>query len=138
MSDEKKELIARSKKLIRLIKAGDPPRNYVERRTNLLKEEPDHRNVESNKNVPGFRGTTIKEYDEYTIFDIEQFIEDITQNNADKHIVGFYEDRVGTYKNIHFHDGPSGQGSRVSLSTTIDQPPLSSSLTLPHLQHRNS
>ncbi len=80
----------------------------------MLKEEPDHRNVERNKNVPGFHGTTIKEYDEYAIFDLEEFIEDITQNNADKHIVGFYEyeDRFGTYKNINFHDGPSGQGSR--------------------------
>jgi hypothetical protein len=62
--------------------------------------------------VHGFYGTTVKEYDEFAIFDLEQFIEDITQNNADKHIVGFYEDRVGACKNIHFNDGPSGQGSR--------------------------
>jgi hypothetical protein len=112
LSDEKKELIARSKKLIRLIRSGDPPKNYVERRANKLKEQPGDRNVEGNKNVHGFYGTTIKEYDEYAIFDLEEFIEDITTNNADKHIVGYYEDRVGAYKNIHFHDGPSGQGSR--------------------------
>ena len=53
-----------------------------------------------------------KEYDEYAIFDLEQFIDNVSTNNADKHIVGFYEDRVGTVKNIHFNDGPSGQGSR--------------------------
>ena len=41
---------------------------------------------------------------------IEQFIDDISTNNADKHIVGYYEDRAGTYKNIKFGDGPSGQG----------------------------
>jgi hypothetical protein len=112
LSDEKKELIARSRKMIKLIKAGDPLKNYVERRTNVLKEQPDDRNVESNKNVHGFYGTTIKEYDQYAKYDLEEFIGDITTNNADKHIVGFYEDRAGTYKNIHFHDGPSGQGSR--------------------------
>ena len=66
----------------------------------------------TNKNVQGFYGTTNKEYDEYAIFDLQEFIEDITTNNADKHVVGFYEDRVGTYKNIHLSDGPSGQGSR--------------------------
>ncbi len=112
LSDEKKDLIARSKKLVRLIKSGNPPKNYVERRVNKLKEESGDRNVESNKNVHGFYGTTIKEYDEYAVFDLEEFIEDINTNNADHHIVGFYEDRVGTYKNINFRDGPSGQGSR--------------------------
>ncbi len=43
---------------------------------------------------------------------LEEFIEDISTNNADKHVVGFYEDRVGTYKNINLRDGPSGQGTR--------------------------
>ena len=42
---------------------------------------------------------------------IHDSLEDITTNNADKHVVGFYEDRVGTYKNINFRDGPCGQGS---------------------------
>ncbi len=81
-----------SKRLIKLIKSGDPPRNYVERRANKLNEEPDvhgFRSVESNKNVQGFYGTTIKEYDEYAIFDLEEFIDDIITNNADKHIVCF-------------------------------------------------
>jgi hypothetical protein len=82
LSAEKKELIARSKKLIRLIKSGDPPKNYVERRANKLREEPDDRNIDSNKNVHGFHGTTIKEYDEYAKFDLEEFIEDISTNNA--------------------------------------------------------
>ncbi len=40
LSDEKKDLIARSRKLMRLIKSGDPPKNYVERRANKLKEVP--------------------------------------------------------------------------------------------------
>jgi hypothetical protein len=114
LSEEKKDLIARTKKLIKLIKSGDPPRNYVERRTNKLKEKPDangFRNADGNKNVQGFYGTTTREYDEYAIFDLVEFIEDITTNNADKHILGYYEDRTGTYKNIRFHDGPSGQGS---------------------------
>ncbi len=79
-----------------------------------MKEEPEalgFRNVDRNKNVQGFCGTTNKEYDEYAIFDLEEFIEDITSNNADKQVVGFYEDRAGTYKNIHLNDGRSGQGS---------------------------
>jgi hypothetical protein len=63
LSDEKKELIARSKRLIKLIKAGDPPKNYVERRASKLKEQPGDRSVDGNKNVHGFYGTTIKEYD---------------------------------------------------------------------------
>ena len=54
---------------------------------------------------------TIKEYDDDAVFELEQFIDDLKTNNADKHIVGYYEDRVGTYKNINFNDGPSGQGS---------------------------
>ena len=115
LSDEKKDLIERSKRLIRLIKAGDPPKNYIERRASKLKEKPDalgYRSIDCNKNVQGFYGTTNKEYDEYAIFDLEEFIEDVVTNNADKHVVGFYEDRIGTYMNMHFHDGPSGQGSR--------------------------
>ena len=113
LSDEKKDLIARTKKLIRLIKSGDPPRNYVERRANKLKEKPDANGYRSSdgNNVQGFCGTNNREYDEYAIFDLEQFIENITTNNADKHILGYYEDKTGTVKNIHFNDGPSGQGS---------------------------
>ena len=64
----------------------------------------------STTSVHGFYGTTVKE-SEFAIFDLEQFIENITTNNADKHILGYYEDRTGTLKNIHFNDGPSGQGS---------------------------
>ena len=41
----------------------------------------------------------------------KQFIEGIKTNNADKHIVGYYEDRIGSRKSITFNDGPSGQGS---------------------------
>ncbi len=46
------------------------------------------------------------------MFDLEEFIDDVSTNNTDKHIVGFYEDRIGTYKNIILRDGPSGQGTR--------------------------
>jgi hypothetical protein len=113
LSDEKKDLIARSKKLIRLIKSGDPPKTYVERRANKLREDPRDDNMgSSTTSVHGFYGTTVKEYDEFAIFDLEQFIENIGTNNADKHILGYYEDRTGACKNIHFNYGPSGQGSR--------------------------
>ena len=114
LSDEKKDLITRTKKLIRLIKSGEPPRNYIERRASKLKEEPDANGYRSSdgSNPLGFYGTTNREYDEYAVFDLEQFIENISTNNADKHVLGYYEDRTGTCQNIHFNDGPSGQGSR--------------------------
>ena len=101
MSDEKKDLVKRAKWLIKLIKAKDPPKNYVARRSNKLQGEARDIN----------EGTTTKEYDYDAVFELEQFIDDLKTNNADKHIVGYYEDRVGTYKNINFNDGPSGQGS---------------------------
>ena len=46
------------------------------------------------------------------IFDLEQLIDNISTDNADKHILGYYEDRIGAYLNIDSRDGPSGQGSR--------------------------
>ena len=87
LSDEKKELIARTKRLIKLIKAGDPPKNYVERRTNKLNEEPSTRNIEGDRNVTGFYGTTTKEYDEYAIFDLESFIDDIKSLSCDIRLI---------------------------------------------------
>jgi hypothetical protein len=113
LSEEKKEQVARARKLIRLIKSGDPPKNYVERRKNKLSENvrSDHKgNVATS--VLGFYGTTMKEYDEFAIFDLEQFVDNISTNNADMHILGYYEDRIGAYPNINSRDGPSGQGSR--------------------------
>ncbi len=101
MSDDKKDLVKRAARLIKLIKGGDPPKNYVERRTNILRGEARDWN----------EGKTIREYDEYAVLELEHFIDDVSTNNADKHIVGYYKDRVGTYKNINFRDGPSGQGS---------------------------
>ena len=80
-----------------------------------MREKPDERGLkdaDSNKNVQGFYGTTNKEYDEYAIFDLEQFIDNISTDNADMHILGYYEDRIGTYPNINSRNGPSGQGSR--------------------------
>ena len=35
-----------------------------------------------------------KDYDEYAIFELEQYIDDIKANNADKCILGYYEDRA--------------------------------------------
>jgi hypothetical protein len=113
LSEEKKEQVARARKLIRLIKSGDPPKNYVERRKNKLSENVrgDHKgNVATS--VLGFYGTTMKEYDEFAIFDLEQFVDNISTDNADMHILGYYEDRIGAYPNINSRDGPSGQGSR--------------------------
>jgi hypothetical protein len=101
LSDEKKDMIRRAKRLISLIKANDPPKNYIHRRAHKLAGEARDWN----------EGTTSKEYDDEAIFELEQFVDDISTNNADKHIVGYYEDKVGTYKNIEFSDGPSGQGS---------------------------
>ncbi len=46
------------------------------------------------------------------MFDLEQLIDNISTDNADKHILGYYEDRIGEYLNINSRDGPSGQGSR--------------------------
>jgi hypothetical protein len=83
LSEEKKDQVARAKKLIRLIKACDPPKNYVERRTNKLREDPRGDNMGSSAtSVHGFYGTTIKEYDEFAIFDLEQFIDNISTSNA--------------------------------------------------------
>ena len=113
LSEEKKEQVARARKLIRLIKSGDPPKNYVERRRNKLSEDPRGDNKGSSAtSVHGFYGTTIKEYDEFEIFDLERFVDNISTDNADMHILGYYEDRVGAYPNINFRDGSSGQGSR--------------------------
>ena len=100
LSDEKKDMIRRAKRMISLIKATDPPKNYILRRMHKLAGEARDWN----------EGLTMKEYDDEAVFELEQFIDDISTNNADKHIVGYYEDRVGTYKNIEFSDGPSGQG----------------------------
>jgi hypothetical protein len=113
LSEEKKEQVARARKLIRLIKSGDPPKNYVERRKNKLSENTRGNIVGSSAtSVHGFYGTTIKEYDEFAIFDLEQFVDNISTDNADMHILGYYEDRIGAYPNINSRDGPSGQGSR--------------------------
>ncbi len=101
LSDEKKDMIRRAKRMISLIKANDPPKNYIVRRMHKLSDEARDWN----------EGSTMKEYDDEAVFELEQFIDDISTNNLDKHIVGYYEDKVGTYKNIEFSDGPSGQES---------------------------
>jgi hypothetical protein len=53
----------------------------------------------------------IREYDEQAIWELEQYLEDLRDNNADKCIVGYYEDRTGAV-NLSSSDGPSGQGTR--------------------------
>jgi hypothetical protein len=50
------------------------------------------------------------EYDQDAIYELEQLVDDTTTNNVDKHVMGYYEDRIGSYKSIHFSDGPSCQG----------------------------
>ena len=60
--------------------------------------------------VLGFYGTTIKEYDEYAIFDLEQFIDNISTANADMHILGYYEDRIGAYPNMNSRNGLAVKG----------------------------
>ena len=78
-----------------------------------MREDPRDDSMSGDTNsVHGFYGTTVQEYDEFAIFDLEQFIDNISTDNADKHILGYYEDRTGAYPNRNFHDGPSGQGSR--------------------------
>ncbi len=78
-----------------------------------MRDDPPGDNMGSSAtSVHGFYGTTIKEYDEFAIFDLEQFTDSISTDNADMDILGYYEDRIGAYPNINFRDGPSGQGSR--------------------------
>ena len=68
LSEEKKDQIARAKRLIRLIKSRDPPKNYVERRSNKLREDPRDNSLSGGTNsVHGFYGTTVQEYDEFAI-----------------------------------------------------------------------
>ncbi len=93
-------MVKRAKRLISLIKANEPPKNYIARRAGKLAGESRDWN----------EGTTVREYDDKAVYELEQFIDDLSTNNADKHIVGYYEDRVGTYKNINLSDGPGGQG----------------------------
>jgi hypothetical protein len=54
MSEEKKDMIKRAKRLIALIKAKEPPKNYVARRTSKVQGEVRDWN----------EGTTVKEYDD--------------------------------------------------------------------------
>jgi hypothetical protein len=75
LSDEKKDMIRRAKRLISLVKANDPPKNYILRRMHKLAGEARDLN----------EGSTIKEYDDEAIFELdEQFIDDISTNNVDK------------------------------------------------------
>jgi hypothetical protein len=69
------------------LKANAPPKNYVERRKNELQGEARDWN----------KGKSIEEYNEDAVYELEQFIDDIRTSNADKHVVGYYEDTVGTY-----------------------------------------
>ena len=59
--------------MIKLIKAKDPPKNYIARRAGKLAGESREEN----------NGTTIKEYDDDAVFELEQFIDDLKTNNAD-------------------------------------------------------
>ena len=56
-----------------------------------------------------YRGN--RDYDEHAVWELEQYLEDLRDNNADKCILGYYEDRTGAV-NFSSSDGPSGQGTR--------------------------
>ncbi len=58
LSDEKKDMIKRAKRLISLINANDPPKNYIARRTGKLAGEARDWN----------EGTTIREYDDEAVW----------------------------------------------------------------------
>jgi hypothetical protein len=72
MSDEKKDLVKRAKRLISLIKANGPPKNYA-RRTSKLQGEARDWNED----------TTVKEYDEDAVYELEQFIDDLISTLSD-------------------------------------------------------
>ena len=53
-----------------------------------------------------------RDYDYYAIFKLEQYIDDIKANNADKYILGYYEDRTLNINN-----------SLVTHTSTMSIPP---------------
>ncbi len=61
--------------MIKLIKAKDPPRNYVARRSSKLLGEARDIN----------RGTTDKEYDDDAVYELKQFIEDLKTRTESEH-----------------------------------------------------
>jgi hypothetical protein len=61
MSEEKKDMIKRAKRLIALIKAKEPPKNYIARRTSKLQGEARDWN----------EGTMVKEYDDHAVYELE-------------------------------------------------------------------
>jgi hypothetical protein len=96
MEEQTKELIKRTKRLVALIKDKTPPDSYRRVRASKLSSE-------------GFKEA--REYDDHAIWELEQYVEDLRDNNADRCILGFYEDRTGAF-NFSSSDGPSGQGTR--------------------------
>ncbi len=71
----------RAKPLISVIKANDPPKNYIARRAGKFAGEARDWN----------EGTTVREYDDEAVYELEQFIDDLSTNDADKHIVVYNE-----------------------------------------------
>ena len=96
MEEQTKELVKRTKCLIALIKDKTPPESYRRMRARRIPLE-------------NFRGT--RDYDEHAVWELEQYLEDLRDSNADKCILGYYEDRTGAV-NFSSSDGPSGQGTR--------------------------
>ena len=96
MDEQTKELVKRTKRLIALVKDKTPPDSYRHMRARKL---------------PSGSLREIHEYDEQAIWELEQYLEDLRDNNADKCILGYYEDRTGAV-NLSSSDGPSGQGTR--------------------------
>jgi hypothetical protein len=109
LEQDKKDIIKDTKRLIALIKDKTPSKEYIGHRKRLLDGDDSER--------------AKKDYDEYAIFELEQYIDDIKTNNADKCILGYYEDRALNINNplvnhtgstsismsIPPSDGPSGQ-----------------------------
>jgi hypothetical protein len=96
MDDQTKELVKRTKRLIALIKDKTPPKHYRDLRARKLTSGSDRQ---------------IREYDDNAVWELEQYLEDLRDNNADKCILGYYEDRTGSLK-FSSSDGSGGRGTR--------------------------
>jgi hypothetical protein len=107
LEQDKKNIIKDTKRLIALIRDNKTPsKEYIGHRKRLL----DGDDSEKAK----------KDYDEYAIFELEQYTDDIKANNADKCILGYYEDRALNINNpLVNHTGPTS----IPLSIPLSIPP---------------
>jgi hypothetical protein len=96
MDAQTKGLVKRSNRLMALIKEKTPPKCY--------------RDLRARKLPSSYSERKILEFDDNAVFELEQYIESLRTNTADRCILGYYEDRAGAL-NISPSDGLSGQGS---------------------------